>query len=164
MGGGTFDISILELGEGVFEVKATNGDTFLGGGNFDQRIIDWLADEFKKESGIDLRGDKMALQRLKESAEKAKIELSSTTETDINLPFVTADASGPKHLNIKLSRAKLEALVADLIDKLVAPCEICIKDAGHRQEQDRRSHSRRRHDSYAARSAKSEGNLRQGAP
>ena len=130
LGGGTFDISILELGDGVFEVKATNGDTFLGGGNFDQRIIDWLADEFKKEAGIDLRGDKMALQRLKEAAEKAKHELSSTTETDINLPFITADASGPKHLNIKLSRAKLEALVADLIDKMVAPCETCIKDSG----------------------------------
>ncbi|MEO5971713.1 MAG: molecular chaperone DnaK [Bdellovibrionia bacterium] len=130
LGGGTFDISILEMGDGVFEVKATNGDTFLGGGNFDQRIIDWLAEEFKKENGIDLRKDKMALQRLKEAAEKAKHELSSTTETDINLPFVTADASGPKHLNIKLSRSKLEALVADLIDKLVAPCETCIKDSG----------------------------------
>jgi molecular chaperone DnaK len=130
LGGGTFDVSILELGDGVFEVKATNGDTFLGGGNFDQRIINWLADEFKKENGIDLRGDKMALQRLKEAAEKAKHELSSATETDINLPFVTADASGPKHLNVKLSRAKLEALVSDLIDKLVGPCETCIKDAG----------------------------------
>jgi molecular chaperone DnaK len=130
LGGGTFDISILEMGDGVFEVKATNGDTFLGGGNFDQRIIDWLADEFKKESGIDLRKDKMALQRLKEAAEKAKHELSSTAETDINLPFITADSSGPKHLNTKLSRAKLEALVSDLIDRLVAPCETCIKDAG----------------------------------
>ncbi|MDR3608838.1 MAG: molecular chaperone DnaK [Oligoflexia bacterium] len=130
LGGGTFDISILELGDGVFEVKATNGDTFLGGGNFDQRIIGWLADEFKKETAIDLRNDKMALQRLKEAAEKAKHELSSSTETDINLPFITADASGPKHLNLKLSRAKLEALVADLIDKLVAPCETCIKDSG----------------------------------
>ncbi len=130
LGGGTFDISILEMGDGVFEVKATNGDTFLGGANFDQRIIDWLADEFKKENGIDLRKDKMALQRLKESAEKAKHELSSTTETDINLPFITADATGPKHLNIKLSRSKLEALVVDLIDNLVPPCETCIKDAG----------------------------------
>ncbi len=130
LGGGTFDISILELGDGVFEVKATNGDTFLGGGNFDQRIINWLADEFKKEHGIDLRKDKMALQRLKEAAEKAKHELSSTNETDINLPFVTADASGPKHLNMKLSRAKFEAQVADLIEKLVPPCETCIKDAG----------------------------------
>jgi len=130
LGGGTFDISILEMGDGVFEVKATNGDTFLGGGNFDQRIIDWLAEEFRKENGIDLRKDKMALQRLKEAAEKAKHELSSTTETDINLPFITADSSGPKHLNIKLSRAKLEALVSDLIDQLVQPCETCIKDAG----------------------------------
>ena len=130
LGGGTFDISILEMGDGVFEVKATNGDTFLGGGNFDQRIMDWMADEFKKESGIDLRKDKMALQRLKEAAEKAKHELSSSTETDINLPFVTADASGPKHLNLKLSRAKFESLVADLIDKMVAPCETCIKDSG----------------------------------
>jgi len=129
-GGGTFDVSILELGEGVFEVKATNGDTFLGGGNFDQRIIDWLADEFKKEHGIDLRKDKMALQRLKEAAEKAKHELSSTMETEINLPFITADATGPKHLNLKLTRAKLEALVSDLIEKLVGPCETCIKDAG----------------------------------
>jgi len=130
LGGGTFDISILELGEGVFEVKATNGDTFLGGGNFDQRIIDWMADEFKKEAGIDLRKDKMALQRLKEAAEKAKHELSSTAETDINLPFVTADQSGPKHLNMKFSRAKLESLVSDLIEKMIAPCETCIKDAG----------------------------------
>jgi molecular chaperone DnaK len=130
LGGGTFDISILEMGDGVFEVKATNGDTFLGGGNFDQRIIDWLADEFKKENGIDLRKDKMALQRLKEAAEKAKHELSSMTETDINLPFITADASGPKHLNLRLSRSKLEALVADLIDQLAIPCETCIRDSG----------------------------------
>lgn len=130
LGGGTFDVSILEMGDGVFEVKATNGDTFLGGANFDQRIINWMADEFKKSNGIDLRQDKMALQRLKEAAEKAKHELSSTAQTDINLPFVTADASGPKHLNLQLSRAKLESLVADLIDKLVAPCETCIKDAG----------------------------------
>jgi molecular chaperone DnaK len=130
LGGGTFDISVLELGDGVFEVKATNGDTFLGGGNFDQRIIDWLADEFKKESQIDLRKDKMALQRLKEAAEKAKHELSSTMQTDINLPFITADASGPKHLNVQLSRSKFESLVADLIDKLVAPCETCLKDSG----------------------------------
>jgi molecular chaperone DnaK len=130
LGGGTFDVSILEMGDGVFEVKATNGDTFLGGGNFDQRIINWLADEFKKESSIDLRNDKMALQRLKEAAEKAKHELSSTTQTDINLPFITADASGPKHLNIQLSRSKFESLVADLIDALVAPCETCIKDSG----------------------------------
>jgi molecular chaperone DnaK len=134
LGGGTFDISILQMfyegEESIFEVKATNGDTFLGGGNFDQKIIDWLAEEFKKENGIDLRNDKMALQRLKEAAEKAKHELSSMMETDVNLPFITADASGPKHLNIKLSRAKLEALVSDLIEKLVGPCETCVKDAG----------------------------------
>lgn len=130
LGGGTFDISILEIGDGVFEVKATNGDTFLGGGNFDQRIIDFLADDFKKQAGIDLRSDKMALQRLKEAAERAKHELSNSMETDINLPFITADASGPKHLNTKLTRAKLESLVADLIDKLSIPCETCIKDSG----------------------------------
>ena len=130
LGGGTFDVSILELGDGVFEVKATNGDTFLGGEDFDQRIIDYVANEFKKEQGIDLRGDKMALQRLKEGAEKAKCELSSSMETDINLPFITADQSGPKHLNIKLSRAKLESICEDLISKLVDPCKIALKDAG----------------------------------
>lgn len=130
LGGGTFDVSILELGDGVFEVKATNGDTFLGGGNFDQKIIDWLADEFKRDNGIDLRNDKMALQRLKEAAEKAKHELSHQTETDINLPFITADASGPKHLNYKLSRSKLEQLVDTLIQKLAHPCEVALKDAG----------------------------------
>jgi molecular chaperone DnaK len=130
LGGGTFDISILELGEGVFEVKATNGDTFLGGGNFDQKIIDYFADEFKKENSIDLRKDRMALQRLKEAAEKAKIELSSTVETDVNLPFITADQSGPKHLTLKFTRAKLESLVQDLLNKLPPPCESCIKDAG----------------------------------
>ena len=117
LGGGTFDISILEVGDGVFEVKATNGDTFLGGEDFDKRIIDYLADEFKKENGIDLRKDRLALQRLKDAAEKAKIELSSTTQTDVNLPFITADQNGPKHLNIKLTRAKLEALVDDLIQR-----------------------------------------------
>ena len=130
LGGGTFDISILEIGEGVFEVKATNGDTHLGGEDFDLRLIDFLADEFKKDQGIDLRKDKMALQRLKEAAEKAKMELSTSMETDINLPFITADASGPKHLNIKLSRAKLEALVSDLLDKLEPPCRTALKDAG----------------------------------
>ncbi len=135
LGGGTFDVSILELGDGVFEVKATNGDTFLGGGNFDQKIIDWIAGEFKKENGIDLRQDKMALQRLKESAEKAKHELSSTTETEINLPFITADASGPKHLNLKLTRAKLESLIEDLINKLTSPCITCMKDAGVEKSQ-----------------------------
>ncbi len=130
LGGGTFDISILEIGEGVFEVKSTNGDTFLGGEDFDLRIVDWLAEEFKKETGIDLKQDRMALQRLKEAAEKAKCELSTTQETEINLPFITADASGPKHLVKKLTRAKLEALVADLIDRLVPPCETALKDAG----------------------------------
>ena len=130
LGGGTFDISVLEIGDGVFEVKSTNGDTHLGGEDFDLRIIDFLADEFRKEAGIDLRGDKMALQRLKEAAERAKMELSSSMETDINLPFITADASGPKHMNIKLTRAKLESLVSDLIDKVVAPCKTAIKDAG----------------------------------
>ncbi len=130
LGGGTFDISILEIGDGVFEVKATNGDTFLGGGNFDQKIIDFLADEFKKENGIDLRKDKMALQRLKEAAEKAKHELSSSLESTVSLPFITADASGPKHLNVNISRSKLEALVGDLINSLVKPCETCLKDSG----------------------------------
>ncbi|HEY7744946.1 MAG TPA: molecular chaperone DnaK, partial [Desulfuromonadales bacterium] len=130
LGGGTFDISILELGEGVFEVRSTNGDTFLGGEDFDQRIIDYVADEFKKEQGIDLRSDKMALQRLKEASEKAKCELSTSMETDINLPFITADQTGPKHLNIRLTRAKLESLCADLIEKLVGPCRTALKDAG----------------------------------
>ncbi|MFP6664845.1 MAG: molecular chaperone DnaK [Deltaproteobacteria bacterium] len=130
LGGGTFDISILEVGDGVFEVKSTHGDTFLGGEDFDQRIIEYLAAEFKKDQGIDLRNDRMALQRLKEAAEKAKIELSSSSETDINLPFITADASGPKHLNVKLSRAKLEALCSDLLDRLNAPCLTALKDAG----------------------------------
>jgi molecular chaperone DnaK len=130
LGGGTFDISILEIGDGVFEVKSTHGDTFLGGEDFDMRIVNWLADEFKRQQGIDLRSDKMALQRLKEEAEKAKMELSTTKETDINLPFITADASGPKHLNLKLSRAKLENLVEDLIERVVGPCMTAIKDAG----------------------------------
>ena len=130
LGGGTFDVSILEIGDGVFEVKSTNGDTFLGGEDFDMRIVDYLADEFKKESGIDLRGDKLALQRLKEAAEKAKIELSSTTQTEVNLPFITADQSGPKHLTMKLTRAKLESLVEDLIKRTIGPCESALKDAG----------------------------------
>ena len=129
LGGGTFDISILELGEGVFEVKSTNGDTHLGGEDFDQRLIDYLATEFKKDQGIDIRSDKMALQRLKEAAEKAKMELSTSMETDVNLPFITADAGGPKHMNIKLTRAKLEALVEDLIDKVEGPCRTALKDA-----------------------------------
>ena len=130
LGGGTFDVSVLEIGDGVFEVKSTNGDTFLGGEDFDARIIDFLADEFKKEQGIDLRQDKLALQRLKEAAEKAKIELSSSQQTEVNLPFITADASGPKHLNVKLTRAKLESLVDDLIKKTTAPLKAALKDAG----------------------------------
>ncbi|MDP2204937.1 MAG: molecular chaperone DnaK [Alphaproteobacteria bacterium] len=130
LGGGTFDVSILEIGDGVFEVKSTNGDTFLGGEDFDLRIIDFLADEFKKENGIDLRNDKIALQRLKDAAEKAKKELSSSMQTEINEPFITADASGPKHLNIKLTRAKLEQLVGDMIEKTLEPCKAALKDAG----------------------------------
>jgi molecular chaperone DnaK len=130
LGGGTFDVSILRLGEGVFEVVATNGDTHLGGDDFDQRVIDWICDEFKREQGIDLRQDRMALQRLKEAAEKAKIELSSTMQTEVNLPFITADASGPKHLNLTLTRAKLEQLVGDLIEKTVGPCKQALADAG----------------------------------
>src|SRR5882757_212073 len=130
LGGGTFDVSILEIGDGVFEVKATNGDTFLGGEDFDKRIMDYLADEFRKEQGIDLRKDRLALQRLKDAAEKAKIELSGATQTDVNLPFITADQNGPKHLNIKLSRAKLEALVDDLIQRTIEPCKAALKDAG----------------------------------
>ncbi len=130
LGGGTFDISVLEIGDGVFEVKATNGDTFLGGEDFDQRIIQYLADEFKKEHGVDLMTDKLALQRLKEAAEKAKIELSSGQQTEVNLPFITADASGPKHLLIKLTRAKFENMVSDLVDRTIAPCKQALKDAG----------------------------------
>ena len=130
LGGGTFDVSILEIGDGVFEVKSTNGDTFLGGEDFDQKIIDYLCDEFKREQGIDLRKDKLALQRLKEEGEKAKIELSSSMSTEINLPFITADQSGPKHLNMKLTRAKLEALVDDLVQRTIAPCKAALKDAG----------------------------------
>jgi molecular chaperone DnaK len=130
LGGGTFDISILEIGEGVFEVKSTNGDTFLGGDDFDLRVMDWLVEEFKKDQGIDLRKDRMALQRLKEAAERAKIELSSSQETEINLPFITADASGPKHMVIKLTRAKLEQLVDDLVQRTLEPCKKCLADAG----------------------------------
>src|SRR5471032_21599 len=131
-GGGTFDISILEVGEGVIEVKATNGDTHLGGDNIDQRLVDWLIDEFKKNEGLDLRGkgNEMALQRLRDAAERAKIELSTTMETEINLPFITADAGGPKHLVKKLTRAKLEGMVGDIIQKSVGPCKQCMKDAG----------------------------------
>lgn len=130
LGGGTFDVSILEISDELFMVKSTNGDTFLGGEDFDARIIDYLADEFKKEQGIDLRQDKLALQRLKEAAEKAKIELSSTTQTEVNLPFITADANGPKHLNVKLSRAKFESLVDDLVRRTIEPCKAALKDAG----------------------------------
>jgi len=130
LGGGTFDVSVLEIGDGVFEVKSTNGDTFLGGEDFDQAIIDYLADEFNKENGIDLRSDRLALQRLKEAGEKAKCELSSATQTDVNLPFITADQSGPKHLNVKMTRAKLETLVADLIKRTEGPCKAALKDAG----------------------------------
>ncbi len=130
LGGGTFDVSILEIGDGVFEVKSTNGDTFLGGEDFDLKIVEYLADEFKKEQGIDLRQDRLALQRLKEAAEKAKIELSSTMQTEVNLPFITADQTGPKHMNIKLTRAKLEALVESLIERTVGPCKAALKDAG----------------------------------
>ena len=130
LGGGTFDVSILEVGDGVFEVKSTNGDTFLGGEDFDQRIIDHIADEFQKENGIDLRSDKLALQRMKEAAEKAKIELSSSTQTEVNLPFITADQSGPKHLNVKITRATLESLVDDLVERSLQPCKVALKDAG----------------------------------
>ena len=130
LGGGTFDVSILEIGDGVFEVKATNGDTHLGGEDFDLLLVDYLADEFRKDQGLDLRNDKMALQRLKEASEKAKMELSASMETDVNLPFITADAGGPKHLNIKITRAKLEALVNDLLDNLEGPCNVALKDAG----------------------------------
>src|SRR5579872_3904977 len=130
LGGGTFDVSVLEIGDGVFEVKSTNGDTFLGGEDFDQRVVNFLADEFKKENGIDLRSDRLALQRLKDAAEKAKIELSSAAQTEVNLPFITADASGPKHLTIKITRAKLEALVDDLIQKTIGPVKQALKDAG----------------------------------
>src|ERR1700721_2739893 len=130
LGGGTFDISTLDIGDGVFEVKATNGDTFLGGEDFDKRIMDYLADEFRKEQGIDLRNDRLALQRLKEEAEKAKKELSTTAQYEVNLPFISINASGPLHLNIKISRAKLEALVEDLVAKTIGPCDQALKDAG----------------------------------
>jgi molecular chaperone DnaK len=127
LGGGTFDVSILEIGDGVFEVKSTNGDTFLGGEDFDARLLNYLSDEFKKENGIDLKQDKLALQRLKEAAEKAKIELSSTQQTEVNLPFITADQSGPKHLTLTITRAKLESLVDDLVQKTITPCEAGVK-------------------------------------
>ena len=148
-GGGTFDISILEIGENIVEVKSTNGDTHLGGDNIDQRLIDWIAEEFKKDQGIDLTKDKMALQRLKEAAEKAKIELSTAQETEINLPFVTADASGPKHLVMKLSRSKLEQLVGDIIERSIAPCQQAVKDAGVERLRHQGGHPGRRHDPHA---------------
>ncbi len=132
LGGGTFDVSILEIGDGVFEVKSTNGDTFLGGEDFDNRIVEYLTSEFKKEQGIDLTKDKLALQRLKEAAEKAKIELSSATQTEINLPYITADNTGPKHLALKLSRAKFESLVDDLVQRTIEPCRKALKDAASR--------------------------------
>ena len=134
LGGGTFDISILEIGEGVFEVKSTSGDTFLGGDDFDRRVMDYIIDEFRKDQGIDLRGDQMALQRLKEAAEKAKCELSTALQTEINLPFITADASGPKHLVMTLTRAKLEQLTMDLIERTIGPCERALQDAGLKPE------------------------------
>merc|ERR1719331_902479 len=130
LGGGTFDVSILELSGGVFEVKATNGDTILGGEDFDEAVLDWMTTEFKKDQGIDLSTDTLALQRLREAAEKAKMELSSATTTDINLPFITADATGPKHFNVKLSRAKLEDLVGDLVQRTIEPCKAALRDAG----------------------------------
>ena len=163
LGGGTFDVSILEIGDGVFEVKSTNGDTFLGGEDFDMRIVDYLADEFKKEQGIDLRKDKLALQRLKEAAEKAKIELSSAAQTEINLPFITADASGPKHLTLKLTRAKLEALVDDLIQKTIEPVPRRAQGCRRHRWPDRRGRSRRRHDAHAEGHRGGEAVLRQGA-
>ena len=147
LGGGTFDISILEIGDGVFEVKSTNGDTFLGGEDFDKRIIDYMADEFKKEHGIDLRGDRLALQRLKEAAEKAKIELSSTMQTEVNLPFITADAHrAPSTSTMKISRAKLEMLVDDLVERTIEPCSKALKDAGLKAVRHRRGDPGRRHD------------------
>ena len=164
LGGGTFDISILEIGDGVFEVKSTNGDTFLGGEDFDAKIVDFLADEFKKQEGIDLRGDRLALQRLKEGAERAKIELSSAQTTEVNLPFITADQNGPKHLVKTITRADLEKLVEDLIKRTLDPCKKALADAGVKADGHRRGRPRRRHDPHAARSATGrEGLLRQGA-
>ena len=159
LGGGTFDVSILELGEGTFQVKSTAGDTHLGGEDFDQRIMDWLCDEFKKDQGIDLRQDRMALQRLKEAAEKAKIELSSVQQTDINLPFITADASGPKHLNFTLTKAKLEQLVMDLVEKTLVPCKQALQDAGLTAAQIERGYHGRFPDPYASGAAEGQGIL-----
>ena len=167
LGGGTFDVSVIEIaevdGERQFEVLSTNGDTFLGGEDFDLRVINYLADEFKKESGIDVRKDPLAMQRLKEAAEKAKIELSSSQQTEINLPYITADAAGPKHLNMKLTRAKLESLVEDLVKKTMEPCRIALKDAGFDHEGRERGHPGRRPDAHAHGAAGGEGSVRQGA-
>ena len=167
LGGGTFDVSVIEIaevdGERQFEVLSTNGDTFLGGEDFDLRVINYLADEFKKESGIDVRKDPLAMQRLKEAAEKAKIELSSSQQTEINLPYITADAAGPKHLNMKLTRAKLESLVEDLVQKTIEPCRIALKDAGLVHEGRERGHPGRRPDPHAHGAAGGEGSVRQGA-
>ena len=167
LGGGTFDISIIEIadveGEKQFEVLSTNGDTFLGGEDFDQRLIDYIVGEFKKEQGVDLSKDVLALQRLKEAAEKAKIELSSSQQTEINLPYITADQSGPKHLAMKITRAKFEALVEDLIEKTIEPCRIAIKDAGVKVERHQRRDPGRRPDAHAEGAGQGEGVLRQGA-
>ena len=163
LGGGTFDISVLEIGDGVFEVKSTNGDTFLGGEDFDMRLVEYLAAEFKKEQGIDLKNDKLALQRLKEAAEKAKIELSSSAQTEINLPFITADQTGPKHLTMKLTRAKFESLVDDLVQRTVEPREGRAQGCWHQSGRDRRSRSGRRHDPHAQGPGSREAVLRQGA-
>ena len=163
LGGGTFDISVLEIGDGVFEVKSTNGDTFLGGEDFDMRLVEYLAAEFKKEQGIDLKTDKLALQRLKEAAEKAKIELSSSAQTEINLPFITADQTGPKHLTMKLTRAKFESLVDDFVQRTIEPCKAALKDAGLKAGRDRRSGAGRRHDPHAQDPGSGEAVLRQGA-
>ena len=167
LGGGTFDISIIEIaeveGEQQFEVLSTNGDTFLGGEDFDQRLMDYLCDEFKKESGIDLRKDMLALQRLKDAAEKAKIELSSSQQTEVNLPYITADQSGPKHLAIKITRAKFESLVEDLIERTIEPCRIAIKDAGVKLARHRGRDPGRRPDAHAEGAGQGEGVLRQGA-
>ena len=163
-GGGTFDISILEVGEGVVEVKATNGDTHLGGDNIDQVLIEWIIGEFKKEQGVDLSGDKMALQRLKEASEKAKMDLSTLLESEINLPFITADASGPKHLQRKLTRAHLEQMMAPLLRRTLEPCKKAMADAGRHSESDRRSGAGRRIDSHSARSGNRQRVVRQGSP
>ena len=164
LGGGTFDVSILELAEGVFEVKATNGDNHLGGDNFDKAIVDWMVAEFKKDQGIDLAADRMALQRLYEAAEKAKIELSSTMTTQINLPFITATQEGPKHLDLQLTRAKLNELTHDLLERTVGPTKQVLADAGGRAERDRPRRPRRRHDPHARRRRQGQGADRQGAP